>query len=109
VWETNTALEWYVGPDRDTSWNQTKAWVENLNVAGGGWRMPTRDELTTLYQKSAETRNMTFLLKTTGLWVWSGETGDSSSAWFSFFSGSEYQQDRDNSYNGRGFAVRSRK
>ena len=81
VYDKKTGLEWFAGPDRDTTWNEAKAWVESLNVAGGGWRMPTREELKTLYQKGAGTRNMTPLLKTTGWWVWSGETRDSSSAW----------------------------
>ena len=66
VYDKNTGLEWFAGPDRDTTWNEAKAWVESLNVAGGGWRMPTREELKTLYQKGAGTRNMTPLLKTTG-------------------------------------------
>ncbi|MHB8765377.1 MAG: Lcl C-terminal domain-containing protein, partial [Deferrisomatales bacterium] len=44
-------LEWAVGPDRDTTYGQAQQWVANLAVAGGGWRMPTRRELATLYQK----------------------------------------------------------
>ena len=41
VWDTKTGLEWIAGPDRNTTWYEAKRWVENLNVAGGGWRMPT--------------------------------------------------------------------
>ena len=110
IYDKNTGLEWFAGPDRRTDWNEAKAWVENFDVAGGGWRMPTRQELKTLYQKGAGTRSMTPLLKTTGWWVW-GEARDSSSAWgISFYWGNEYWYNRDNS-NGhfRGFAVRSKK
>lgn len=110
VYDENTGLEWYAGPDRDTNWSEAKNWVENLNVAGGGWRMPTREELKTLYKKGAGDRNMTSLLKTTGWGVWSGETRDSSSAWnFLFYSSFEYWGAPATSPTTRGFAVRSRR
>lgn len=48
--------------------------MENLAVSGGGWRMPTIEELKTLYEPARGSRNMTPLLKTTGWYVWSGET-----------------------------------
>ena len=110
VKDTISRLEWFAGPERNMTWNDAKAWVESLNVEGGGWRMPTREELKTLYQKGAGTRNMTPLLKTTGWWVWSGETTDSASAWnLSFLDCSEHLGDRDSSLDTRGFAVRSQK
>jgi hypothetical protein len=84
--------------------------VESLNIGGGGWRMPTREELKSLYQKGAGTQNMTPLLKTTGWNVWSGETGGSSLAWyFFFFTGDKYWHYRDRSGSFRTFAVRSRR
>ena len=111
VYDKNSGLEWYAGPDKNTSWNDAKRWVESLNVAGGGWRMPTRQELKNLYKKGAGERNMTPLLKTSGWWVWSGETKGSSSAWnFFFLSGFDYWFNRDfSNYGRRGFAVRSRR
>jgi hypothetical protein len=109
VWDTKTGLEWIAGPDRNTTWYEAKRWVENLNVAGGGWRMPTTAELNTLYKKGAGSRNMTPLLKTTGWLLWSGETKDTSSAWgFYFDYGCERWPNRGCSSLGRGFAVRSR-
>ena len=108
VRDIETGLEWFAGPDRETTWPEAKAWVESLNVDGGGWRMPTREELKTLYRPGAGTRNMTSLLKTTGWAVWSGETRDSSSAGgFYFHYGNELWGNRSDSNNGRGFAVRS--
>ena len=74
VKNTKTGLEWKVGPDKDTTWNEARSWVQNLNLDGGGWRMPTMDELEGLYKKGASKWNMTPMLKTTGLRVWSGET-----------------------------------
>jgi hypothetical protein len=110
VLDTKTAREWIAGPDKATDWYEAKSWVANLTVAGGGWRMPTRRELKTLYNKGVGKRNMTPLLKTTGWWVWSGETKGSLSAWgFSFSSGFEYWYPRGPSFASRGFAVRSRK
>jgi hypothetical protein len=110
VYDKNTSLEWFVGPDRDTTWDEAKSWVANLTVGGGGWRMPTRKELETLYQEGAGTRNMTPLLETTGWWVWSGETKGSSSAWyFYFYDGNEDWTYRSGSNGSRGFAVRSRR
>ena len=111
VRDTNTGLAWVAGPDRVTTWDEARSWVANLTVAGGGWRMPTRKELKTLYQKGAGTRNMTSLLKTTGWMVWSDETKGSAAAWrFDFNYGSESWCDRSISFYGlRGFAVRSRR
>jgi Caspase domain/Protein of unknown function (DUF1566) len=109
VFDTKTGLEWYTGPDESTSWYEAKKWVENLSVAGRGWKMPTIKELKTLYQKGIGVRNMTPLLKTTG-WIWSGETKDSSSAWgFNFGFGSKHWTARDLKRHGRGYAVRPRR
>jgi len=81
VKDTGTGLEWKVGSDKNTDWNEARSWVQSLNLDGGGWRMPTMDELEGLYRKGVGKRNMTPLLKTTGWWVWSGETKGSSGAW----------------------------
>ncbi len=111
--DTKTGLEWYAGPDESTTWDGAKRLVANLNndeFAGGGWRMPTKEELKTLYQEGVGTRNMTPLLKTTGQLVWSGKTEGSVWAWdFNFSTGSEGWANRGYSYDKRGFAVRSRK
>jgi len=74
VRDTNTELEWVAGPDKDTNWDEAKRWVENLTVDGSGWRMPTIEELETLYEPGRGARNMTPLLEISGWYVWSGET-----------------------------------
>ena len=123
--DKNTGLEWLVGPDKPTNWYDAQKWVDSLTaVAGGGWRMPTMKELRTLYQKREKCNIKTFL-KTTGCWVWSGETKGSSLAWgydyewepggsiLSGGSGSSTGKatlNRDDSTDDtRGFAVRFRK
>ncbi len=110
VRDTKTGLEWVAGPDKDTNWGEAKQWVDNLTVAGGGWRMPTIDELKTLYEKDRGSRNMTPLLETTGRYLWSGETkGSTSASSFDFNGGYRFWYDRSDSTNDRAFAVRSPK
>ena len=70
--DSATGLEWYVGPDQDTTWNQAKSWTESLTVAGGGWRMPTVPELKTLFQPGAGLNNMDPIFQPTDYCVWSG-------------------------------------
>ncbi|MDH4204302.1 MAG: DUF1566 domain-containing protein [Desulfobacteraceae bacterium] len=113
VEDTMTGLEWIAGLDADTNWNDAQNWVQSLTVDGGGWRMPTRDELKTLYKKGAGKSNMTPLLKISGFSVWSGEKKDSSTAWkVDFFGGrTSYRVipiDCDRCMLTRAFAVRSK-
>lgn len=83
VYDTRTGLEWFAGPDKNINWKKAKSWVENLDAAGGGWRMPTCDELETLFRKGAGSkdisplsRNMTPLFKVRGQFIWSGAIGE---------------------------------
>ena len=71
VKDTKTGLEWIAGPDRHIPLFDAKEWVQSLNLDGGGWRLPTWNELAALYKRGAGTRKMTPLLKGTGSWVWS--------------------------------------
>ena len=124
-YDKNTNLEWLSGPDKPTNWFDAKKWVESLTtVAGGSWRMPTMEELKTLYQKAGKC-NIKPFFKTTGCWVWSAETKGSIKAWgydFSYEPGSSILSGGSGSSTGtallnqddstestRGFAVRSRK
>lgn len=109
VKDTGTGLEWVVGPDRNITWDEANLWVKRLNLSGGGWRMPTLNELEGLYKKGAGPRNMTPLLKTKGWWVWSGETvGSREARSFAFGHGYKGWIFRGNSASERVFAVRSR-
>jgi hypothetical protein len=112
VKDTKTGLEWKVGPDRDTDWNEARSWVQSLNLDGGGWRMPTMDELEGLYNNGVGSHNITPLLsKITSriLKVWSGETkGSLEARIFRFGSGTRSTDYRDYSDYKRAFAVRSR-
>lgn len=102
-------LEWIAGPDKDTTWDEAKAWVENLSLDSHGWRMPTIAELRSLYRKGAEDRNMTLLLKTTSWWVWADKiAGSLATRHFDFYNGDDYKHPCKAAYGSRGFAVRSR-
>jgi len=107
IMDTETNLQWHVGPDKDTTWDEAKEWVDNLVIDGGEWRMPTVAELKRLYQKGKGTWNIKIVFRTTGWWVWSRES-DLSSAWaVYFFYGRACQYSRSYSDLKRVFAVRS--
>jgi len=109
VKDAGTGLEWFAGPDKNITWDEANSWVKNLNLSGGGWRMPSLDELESLYKKGSGPRNMTPLLKTKGWWVWSGETvGSREARSFAFGHGFKGYIFRGNSASERVFAVRSR-
>ena len=99
-------LDWQVGPDEEITWDQAKEWVDGL---GGNWRMPTRAELRGLWDAGISSGNWG-PFENSGLWVWSGEVRDSSSAWrLSFTYGREGWGycSGSNNYD-RAFAVRPR-
>jgi hypothetical protein len=77
ITDSRTSLEWVVGPDRNTNYLQAEQWVAACSVAGGGWRMPTRQELRTLHLDGFGERNMDPAFKHTGWWVWAESRGDS--------------------------------
>ncbi|MBI4559497.1 MAG: DUF1566 domain-containing protein [Candidatus Hydrogenedentes bacterium] len=105
--DAQTGLDWIVGPDRGTNYAHAEQWVAACNVAAGGWRMPTQQELRSLYQQGVGERNMDPVFNTTGWLLWA-EPGDSSSAWgFNFGNGGEGWPDRDPSSFPRVFGVRS--
>lgn len=110
ITDTKTGLEWFEGPALDTNWDEAKSWVESLPVAGGGWRMPTRDELKSLYLKSSGIQRLTPFFRTNTGFIWTGETMGSTHAWgFCLDIGDEYWPRRTFSSDARGFAVRSKR
>ncbi len=108
--DSRTGLQWFAGPDQDTNWDTARNWTAGLAVAGGGWRMPARGELKALYEKGVGERNIDPAFKMTGLYVWSGEPTDSSSAWiFDFNDGEELWDFRIYGFDIRALAVRARR
>ena len=111
----HNGLEWYVGPN-NIDWDEARSFCENLAEDGGGWRLPTLDELRGLYTGSENWESHHSLppaFKGKELdcwWAWSSKTDDSSSAWFfAFDNGEEYYMYRDAVVPvGRVFAVRGK-
>jgi hypothetical protein len=103
-------LEWVVGPKKDTTWDEAKSWVESRTVDGDGWRMPTRNELRSLYQEGALSNHISPAFKTYCRFVWTGEKVGPAYAWgFCFASGQEFWPRCDYSQGTRAFAVRSQR
>ena len=110
VYDNETGLEWYAGPDQGTSWEEARSWVTGLDAVGGRWRMPTRKELQTLYHIGDGVNNITYLLYNSGFWIWAGQTRDSASKWiFSFSFGGEGWAGQAPVDGGRAIAVRQRR
>jgi uncharacterized caspase-like protein len=63
VYDSKTGLEWAASPKENLLSGAAKRWVSELTIGGGGWRMPSEDELKSLYQKGEGTRNMTSLIE----------------------------------------------
>ena len=109
VYDTESGLEWFAGPDRSTSWEEADRWVVGLDKFGGGWRMPIRSELDSLYHVRDGVNNITYLLTNSGYWIWAGQTLNSSSRWiFSFSYGGEGWNGQPPDDGGRALAVRQR-
>jgi hypothetical protein len=52
--DVNTGLEWYVGPDISTSWQDAIGWAGNLKSCGESWSAPTSADLGALFDKSVK-------------------------------------------------------
>jgi hypothetical protein len=110
ILDTKTNLEWFVGPDKDTTWDEAKSWTDSLTVDGGDWRIPKTEELRVLYQPGKGSRNLDPIFGTTGWCVWSADEGKTSFAlYFYFHLGREGRTYRNLSRGTRVFAVRARR
>jgi len=107
--DNQTGLEWFVGPDRNTTWSEARSWALKQRVDGGNWRLPTIKELETLYIKGSGKGNLPEEFTKAEWYVWSSEPNDLHTAWAYFFPlGGEEWSTRAASHNFRAFAVRSK-
>ncbi|MCG6535160.1 MAG: DUF1566 domain-containing protein, partial [Syntrophales bacterium LBB04] len=89
--DSQLGLQW--APSNGQSMDHYKAeeYAQNLSLAGGGWRLPTRAELRSLYDTSKPTK-IDPVFNIDRDWVWTSELDGSSFAWgFTFSSGYEYR------------------
>lgn len=52
-----TALDWHPGPNHGFTYNEAMIWIAELNAGGGGWRMPTGEELEGLFWSDRPIKN----------------------------------------------------
>lgn len=102
VFDSETGLCWAAADNgRDIDWNGAKEYCESYD--GGGyddWRMPTQDELFTLYDAGEAgyytecSKNckvyLTRLIRISGYWVWAAETNDSMAVYIYFSFGTRF-------------------
>jgi len=108
--DTLTGLEWFVGPDRDTSWEEACSLVSSLEIDGGGWRLPTIDELKNVHEKSVFERFPPPFYKKTGWHLWSAENRKKVSCYyFDYIYWRKLSNNKTVSKNMRAAAVRGQK
>ncbi len=104
-----SGLEWLPGPDKDMSWKEGCQWVKDLSIGGGGWRLPTLNELRGLFKMNKNRDNLSPLFAISMTDVWSCESQDESSAWgFNFLPGNQFWTCKTLSRRFRVLAVRPR-
>ena len=87
IYDSASDLQWAPAPDRSMDYYQAEEYAQNLSLAGGGWRLPTRAELKSSYDQSRR-GGADPKFNVSSMRVWTSESGSQSSAWsFSFGSG----------------------
>ena len=105
--DTETGLEWVPGPDKDIDWKGARAWVGGLARDGGGWRMPTIEELKGIHGRGATGHHHPPFFPETGWRLWSGDERPPLNAWcFSYTYGRQYSRHVKDTKDMRAAAVR---
>jgi len=107
IMDSQLGLQWAPAQDQPIDWFQAQNYAQNLSLGGGGWRLPTRSELRSIYNKAMQGgADPAFHIN--GRLVWTSET-QGNLAWdFDFDGGIEGPRSRDFScLNNRVLAVRS--
>ena len=54
ITDTKTGLQWWSATDKEMTWAQATDYAKNLTIGGGGWRLPTLEELENIYKLKAD-------------------------------------------------------
>lgn len=110
IYDSQLGLQWAPAPGRAMNHYEAEKYVGDLKLAGGGWRLPTKEELKSLYDPS-EHSGVDSRFNIGESWIWTSELDGQSGAWdCDFLADSGGRCRRDDSYaNGmvRVLAVRS--
>jgi hypothetical protein len=115
VLDIRTNLMWAAKDNGvDITWADAQAYCKNYQVGSyTDWRMPTKDELRSLYDGSIDGYNsyhLTKLITVTGCCPWASEISDSDAAYLFFYNGNLYLGNQYNAFYGsRALPVRSAK
>ena len=51
--DTETNLEWFVGPNKNMDFIEAQEWVNSLTACGGHWKVPTMSKLRAIFDKDS--------------------------------------------------------
>jgi len=107
--DSQLGLQWAPANGQSMNHYDAEKYAQNLSLAGGGWRLPTRAELKSLYDTS-KPGNADPVFGVGDKWVWTSELKGSSGAWaLRFNDGYELNDGRAYFALPRVLAVRSRR
>lgn len=95
VYDTESDMEWCIGPNKDLTWYEAVIWVYKLRSDDKRWRMPLVNELTYLYESTRnDASGKQFFINDNNHWLWSGSfpgcSNDFSPACVMFFGDGGY-------------------
>ena len=111
IYDSQLRLEWAPANGKAMDHYAAEEYARNLSLAGGGWRLPTREELKSLYDPSKPGHADPVFNIDNNL-VWTSEVDDLWLAWYFLFNyGLERRDTRDTCYSffTRVLVVRSRR
>ena len=111
IYDSQTGLEWYEGPEHSLSFEKANYWAKSLVVPGGDWRLPTRKEIRSLYKEGVGDFNRTPLIESTNWHFWSADKKIWSNTpyYFNFIYGVDVVTDDPRNSTYGAIAVRKRK
>ncbi|MHB8137955.1 MAG: Lcl domain-containing protein [Smithellaceae bacterium] len=98
IYDSQLGLEWVPSSGPAVNHYQAEEYVRGLSLAGGGWRLPTRAELKSLYD-TTKPGNVDPVFKVGNMWVWTSELyneipSSRAAVFFKFDNGGEYANTR---------------
>ena len=82
ITDTRTGYQWAVGPNHATDYYEAQDWVENLKLAGGGWRLPTVNQLQQIHYPGGNPVKLSPIFPTSGWIIWSSEKSGSDDVYY---------------------------